>query len=155
MKYTEPADGTTLAFLHPRTREPERMFHRDDAVSIESGYGEDDEGRLTGQHWYEVVEFPEAPITWDNLEEMADGGPIAVVGLTELTEDPMPVFVIKAKDEFAVSAVSAYRRLCEARGLDDQAAQVRLAAAEMSAWRERNPGAVKLPDHPHIPVART
>lgn len=67
-------------------------------------------------------------------------------------DDLMPVFVIKAKDEFAISAVSAYRRLCEARGLTDQAAQVRLAAAEMSAWRERNPGAVKLPDHQHVPV---
>lgn len=69
--------------------------------------------------------------------------------------DPMPVFVIQAKDEFAISIVSWYRRLCEARGLDRQAAQVRLAAAEISAWRERNPAAVKLPDHQHVSVLPT
>lgn len=153
MRYPEPADKTTVAILHPLTREPERMFRRDDVASIESGYGEDDDGIPTGLRWYEVVEFPEAPIEWNELEEMAEDGSVAVLGFTELTDDPMPVFVIKAKDEFAVSAVSAYRRLCEARGLDDQAAQVSLAAAEMSAWRERNPAAVKLPDHEHIPVA--
>jgi hypothetical protein len=68
-------------------------------------------------------------------------------------DDPMPVFVIKAKDRIAVSAVAWYRRLCEHEGLDEQAAQVRLAEEEMRAWRERNPGAVKVPDHPHVPVA--
>lgn len=66
--------------------------------------------------------------------------------------DPQPVFVIQAKDQLAIAAVSAYRRLCEERGLDGQAEQVRLAAAEMSAWRERNPGAVKLPGHTHVPA---
>ncbi len=65
--------------------------------------------------------------------------------------DPMPVFVIKAKDEFASSSVDWYRRLCEARGLDEQAAQVRLAAADMDGWRERNPRLIQLPDHRHVP----
>lgn len=69
--------------------------------------------------------------------------------------DPMPVFVIKAKDRLAVAAVSAYRRLCEGEDLHDQARQVRLAAAEISAWRERNPELVKLPGHPHVPAAGT
>ncbi len=65
--------------------------------------------------------------------------------------DPMPVFVIKAKDEFAISAVAWYRRLCEARGLGEQAAQVRLATADMDGWRARNARLVQLPDHRHVP----
>jgi len=67
--------------------------------------------------------------------------------------DPMPVFVIKAKDSLAIAAISAYHRLCEQAGLDDQAAQVRLAEAEMRGWRERNADKVDHPNHRHIPVS--
>jgi hypothetical protein len=84
--------------------------------------------------------------------EIAAALAVLTSSVQEAGADPMPVFVIQAKDELAVSAVSAYRRLCEARGLDGQAVQVQLAAAEMTGWRERHPDAVKIPDHPHIPV---
>ncbi len=99
---------------------------------------------------------------WDHGDAPYDPDILALIRAAEtmraklygpVADDPMPVFVIKAKDAFAVSAVWEYQRLCESRGLDAQAAQVRLARVEMSEWRERNPGAVKLPDHPHVPVA--
>lgn len=67
--------------------------------------------------------------------------------------DPMPVFVIKAKDKLALRAVDAYRRLCKELGLDEQARQVAAAYNEMTEWRDRNPGEIKLPDHPHVPAA--
>jgi hypothetical protein len=67
--------------------------------------------------------------------------------------DPMPVFTLKGKDLLALEAVQSYLILCEQAGLAAQAEQVRLAFEEMAGWRERNPGAVKLPDHPHVPVA--
>lgn len=67
--------------------------------------------------------------------------------------DPMPVFTIKAKDALALDAVDFYRWLCERDGLTEQAAEVVKAHAEMEGWRMRNPAAVKLPDHPHVPVS--
>lgn len=67
-------------------------------------------------------------------------------------DDPMPVFTIKAKDKLAVRAVGAYLRLCQELGLDEQAAQVELAMAEIHAWRRRNPRLVQLPDHAHVPA---
>lgn len=67
--------------------------------------------------------------------------------------DPMPVFVIKAKDNLAPAAVFSYATLVEGLGLYTQAKQTRLALNEIVAWRERNPSACKWPDHKHVPAA--
>lgn len=68
--------------------------------------------------------------------------------------DPMPLFTIKAKDKLAVLAVEHYAQLCREHGLSEQAVEVDRAADELIDWRERNPGQVKLPDHPHVPAAQ-
>lgn len=70
-------------------------------------------------------------------------------------DDPMPVFVIKGKDELAVSAVTAYRTICYQRGLIDQGNEVDLAVREIAGWQGRNIGLVKLPDHEHVPVTQS
>ena len=67
----------------------------------------------------------------------------------------MPVFVIKGKDRLALEAIRAYRALCEAHGLTDQAREVGKAHREMREWQRRNPAAMQLPDHPHVPATRT
>lgn len=64
----------------------------------------------------------------------------------------MPVFVIKAKDLLAPEAVKAYRDLCIAYGLRDQAAEVDKAIEEIIAWQESSVDVVKLPDHVHVPA---
>jgi hypothetical protein len=68
-------------------------------------------------------------------------------------EDPMPVFVIKGKDQLAPGAVNAYHALCRRRGLHDQAEEVLRARDEIDAWQGRHPDLVKLPDHPHVPAS--
>lgn len=67
-----------------------------------------------------------------------------------MTEDPMPVFVLKGKDALAPGVVDYYRRECVRHGLAEQAEQVELAFREMAAWQQRNPDKVKLPDHKHV-----
>lgn len=67
--------------------------------------------------------------------------------------DPMPVFVIKGKDQLALPAVHAYRQLCLDHGLVDQAVQVTRAYAELNGWQRRHPDRVALPDHEHVPAA--
>lgn len=69
--------------------------------------------------------------------------------------DPMPVFVIKGKDQLAGKTIDWYRTYCEDEGLTEQAAQVADAAAEIRAWQARHPGLVKLPDHRHVAAADT
>lgn len=69
-----------------------------------------------------------------------------------MPDDPMPFFVIKAKDRLALDAVRAYRNLCAAAGLDDQAFEVDEAINEIRAWQRRHPDEVRLPDHPHVPA---
>jgi hypothetical protein len=66
--------------------------------------------------------------------------------------DPMPVFIIKAKDALAAEAVAYYQQLCREHGLRSQAAEVEKAIVEMAEWRIRNRHLVRMPDHPHIPV---
>jgi hypothetical protein len=73
-------------------------------------------------------------------------------GPPEAADDPMPVFVIKAKDGLAPRAVNAYLDLCEDGGLGAQAAQVALALDEIVEWRCRHPDLVKTPDHKHVPA---
>ncbi len=68
--------------------------------------------------------------------------------------DPMPTFTILGKDELAVDAIDAYMGLCQARGLDEQAAEVWKAREEVLAWQGRNQDATKLPDHKHVPVPK-
>jgi hypothetical protein len=64
----------------------------------------------------------------------------------------MPEFTIKAKDEFAISTLIAYREECINFRLEDQAKEVQLAIEEMIDWRSDNPELVKYPDHKHIPA---
>ena len=70
-------------------------------------------------------------------------------------EDPMPVFVLKAKDVLAPGTVNAYRLECLRHGLDEQAAEVEKAFREMAAWQQRHPEELKLPDHKHTPARKT
>lgn len=67
--------------------------------------------------------------------------------------DPMPVFPIKAQDQFALDTIAYYRHLCQRYGQTRQAEQVDLALAEAEAWRFRNHHLVKMPDHEHVPAA--
>lgn len=69
-----------------------------------------------------------------------------------MDHDPMPVFTIKAKDQLSLGAITAYRYLCLAAGLDQQAAEVTKAIDEIQAWQQRNPDRLQLPDHKHVPV---
>lgn len=72
---------------------------------------------------------------------------------TAAEADPMPAFVLKGKDALAPGVIDYYRRECYRHDLADQAREVGAAFAEMAAWQERNWPLVKLPDHPHVPVA--
>ena len=63
---------------------------------------------------------------------------------------PMPVFVLKARDNLAPGAVANYAILCEAAGLDDQAREVRKALAEMVNWRDEHRDLCKWPGHAHV-----
>lgn len=67
-------------------------------------------------------------------------------------DDPMPVFVIKAKDQLAPAAVNAYRAACTLHGLSEQAEQADLARIEIIDWQHRHPETVQLPDHQHVPA---
>jgi len=71
------------------------------------------------------------------------------------SEDPMPVFVIKAKDNLAVAAVEAYRALCVRHDLLEQAHHVEDARDEIVEWRLAHPDQCKWPDHAHVPAARS
>lgn len=64
----------------------------------------------------------------------------------------MPVFVIKAKDKLAITAVWYYEQLCVQQGLMEQADEVRKAREEMSGWQISNLDLVQMPDHKHVPV---
>lgn len=66
--------------------------------------------------------------------------------------DPMPVFVIKAKDALAYETISAYRRLCWRRGLHSQGEEVGKALDEIAAWQTRHRDEVQMPDHTHVPA---
>lgn len=66
--------------------------------------------------------------------------------------DPMPVFTLKAKDQFTVPTVEYYNRLCRAHGLYDQVIENDKALAELRAWETRNSDRMKLPDHKHVPT---
>lgn len=68
-------------------------------------------------------------------------------------QDPMPVFVIKAKDNLALEAIWHYREKCLAAGLTDQALQVRKAYREVLEWRKRHSDHCQMPDHPHVPAS--
>lgn len=68
------------------------------------------------------------------------------------SEDPMPVFVIKAKDDLAYAVVEHYRDTAASLGLDEQAREVDKALQEIVSWRQRNPDQCKMPDHKHVPV---
>lgn len=68
--------------------------------------------------------------------------------------DPMPVFVIKAKDNFAPVIVRRYATEIEGDGLLEQGRQAWLALTEIVAWRERHPELCKHPDHEHVPATQ-
>lgn len=69
--------------------------------------------------------------------------------------DPMPVFVIKAKDYLAIRIIWEYYYACRAARLDDQALQVSSAIDEFAGWRDRNPDQMKFPDHKHVPATES
>lgn len=69
-------------------------------------------------------------------------------------DDPMPVFVIKARDNLAEATVRDYMKACAGLWDQDQAWEVSLALAEIKAWRERNPEKCKWPDHRHVPAGQ-
>jgi F420-dependent methylenetetrahydromethanopterin dehydrogenase len=66
--------------------------------------------------------------------------------------DPMPTFVIKARDNLAPGAIANYAILCETAGLYVQAREVRKALAEVVSWREAHREECKWPDHMHVPA---
>jgi hypothetical protein len=65
----------------------------------------------------------------------------------------MPVFVLKGKDLVALDGILGYLQGCDARGLDDQVAEVTKAISEFAHWQHRNNNQVKLPDHKHVPAS--
>lgn len=67
-------------------------------------------------------------------------------------DDPMPEFIIKAKDRLAIPTIIAYKNFCRDHNLWDQAHEVTKAHEEFFEWQYRNPDKVKMPDHEHIPV---
>ena len=70
------------------------------------------------------------------------------------SDDPMPVFVIKAKDNLSPHAVGQYvRSLCD-QDLFEQARHAIAALEEINAWRERHPDLCKWPDHKHVPAGQ-
>lgn len=64
--------------------------------------------------------------------------------------DPMPVFVLKAKDLRAFAAFRAYRAECSAHSLVGMAGQVARAEDEWLAWQDRNADKLGQPDHEHV-----
>lgn len=73
----------------------------------------------------------------------------------EIIDDPMPVFVLKAKDDLAMIAILAYHHACRQADLWAQAIEVEKAMSEFWAWRAIHPDECKLPDHKHVPVEET
>jgi hypothetical protein len=61
----------------------------------------------------------------------------------------MPVFVLKAKDKLATSAIRAYHASCLRAGLTHQAKEVMKAHQEIRDWQRAHPDEMKLPDHDH------
>jgi hypothetical protein len=74
-------------------------------------------------------------------------------GPAPAADDPMPVFVIKGKDQLAPDAVAAYQNACVKHGLSEQAKQASLALDEIARWQTRHPELVKAPDHKHVPAS--
>ncbi len=68
--------------------------------------------------------------------------------------DPMPVFILKAKDNLALNTVWSYRQQCLSAGLTEQADEVRKAYREIIEWRKRHPEVCQMPDHAHLPAGR-
>lgn len=70
------------------------------------------------------------------------------------SDDPEPIFVLKAKDNLTLETIRRYRERCEAHGLTDQVRQVNLATDEIYLWRKRNIAKCKMPEHEHVPAAQ-
>lgn len=64
----------------------------------------------------------------------------------------MPVFVLKAKDNFTPVLIAMHAELCRENGLEDQYKEDSKALAEIHKWRRMNPELCKMPDHKHVPV---
>lgn len=67
--------------------------------------------------------------------------------------DPEPVFVFRAQDKGAMSAIATYYSWCLINGLTEHGAEVQKAMHEMRDWQTRNPDRMKYPDHKHKPVS--
>jgi hypothetical protein len=72
------------------------------------------------------------------------------------TGSARPYFVIKCTDELAQPIIRQYELLAGGAGSGErgraQAAQVRLAYAELRGWQRAHPGEVHFPDHEHVPA---
>lgn len=73
--------------------------------------------------------------------------------------DPMPVFVLKAKDHLTPDVVQAYADLARRYGqhqdlgrMVTQANRAELALTEIHGWRNRHEDECAFPDHPHVPA---
>jgi hypothetical protein len=121
--------------------------------------------RRVGDYLVDMVKWPgrprQRPTTQEEMEKAVDdylawpdrtndaandGTPCA----DDDDDDPMPVFVIKAKDKFGPAAVRYYRSLCLQAGLHEHVAEVSKAHEEMDMWRKRHPERIQLPDHKHV-----
>ncbi len=71
-----------------------------------------------------------------------------------MSDDPMPVFIVKAKDNLAPRAIAAYVNSLYDNGLSVQATYAMAALQEVVAWRERNEHLCKWPDHKHVPAGQ-
>lgn len=74
--------------------------------------------------------------------------------MAEPATDPMPVFVIKAKDNNAAPPIGRYIDDLRSRGMYGQAEEAQEALDEINAWRHRNPALCKWPDHKHVPAGQ-
>jgi hypothetical protein len=104
--------------------------------------------RLPRSHWSQIE---------SDIENMCgtDSSEIEVLSQAQVVEDdadPMPIFVIKAKDRLALDAVRAYRALCEEHGLNWQAREVGKAHREMREWQDQHRDRMQMPDHRHVPA---
>lgn len=65
-------------------------------------------------------------------------------------DDPEPVFVFRAQDQLALSAIATYYSACLINGLTEHAAEVQKAMHDFQDWKTRNPERMKMPDKKHV-----
>lgn len=94
------------------------------------------------QQWYQVDGL---------LDELRDNGYEGFFPWQRISRDDMPVFVLKAQDMLAMTAIDEYHNACLKAELHDHAEQVEMALVEFQDWQAANPERMKMPDHKHVP----